>query len=136
MQRDPVELGAFHHQPRGFAYVPEKSVATRDPGRVRHPTRSYSKRIPDPGDRSALRAYWSAYDRQRGASPRWAILFCAVIGAAVFVALAVAARRARAARRRGAPPRSRLKIGDGRLEAEGRRSRAKFAKFAKIGMGG
>jgi len=101
MQRDPVQLGAGHHQSAGGQSIFKEHVATGYIGLFRDPFGDPAQWIPSVCHRHALCPFRPADDPQHHPSPRGANILCALSHSFVFTAVVVATGRRKRAEIRG-----------------------------------
>src|SRR5207253_2648306 len=95
MQRDSIELGAFHDQHPGRQLILKDAMAAFCACHLRHSARHFAERISYPRDRTSLCAHGSADDSQSNPPPRRPRLLCACADS-VFSGVVVAAQGRRA----------------------------------------
>ena len=91
VQRDPLQLGAVHHQPAGVPSLSQEPVAADRAGGLRDSARDPAERVPGLRHRTALRPRRAPHDRQRHSPPGRPLLLRAVPGSAVPAVVVVAA---------------------------------------------
>ena len=93
MQRNPIELGAFHHEFIGGEHVPKKAVAQNSAGGGGDSAGNLAQWTAHCFHRATLRALRSGDDPQHFSQARWAAVFCPFPDSVVFPALVAAQGR-------------------------------------------